>query len=59
VKRLLINLLVGYSGFFAMFLNPEDHTGDRAALLIVAFLIVITNLQAQPPRSPSLRSTPR
>jgi len=29
-----------------MFLNPQEHTGDRAALLIVAFLIVITNLQA-------------
>jgi len=46
VKRMMINLLVAYSGFFSMYLHPQDNTGDRAALIIVAFLIIITNLQA-------------
>jgi len=45
VKSLSMGLLVSFSGLLALWLLPTEQTGDRVAGLVVALLIIMTNLQ--------------
>ena len=47
VKSMLTTIVVVIGSVYtALFLHPEDHLGDRAAVLFIAFLILVTNMQA-------------
>ena len=47
VKTMLTTIVVVIGSVYtALFLHPEDHLGDRAAVLFIAFLILVTNMQA-------------
>jgi len=46
VKTMLTTIVVVIGSVYtALFLHPEDHLGDRAAVLFIAFLILVTNMQ--------------
>lgn len=45
IKSLSIGLLICLGGMLAMYMHPAQHTGDRCAQILVAGLIVMTNLK--------------
>jgi len=45
IKQITVSVIVVYSGYLALFLHPAEHTGDRVANLMVAFLIIVVNFQ--------------
>jgi len=45
IKQILTSVLVVYSGLCALFMSAKDHTGDRAALVLVSALILMVNFQ--------------
>ncbi|KAL1498796.1 hypothetical protein AB1Y20_014103 [Prymnesium parvum] len=46
IKQVVTSILVVYAGLCAPFLDAEDHTGDRVALILVSALIVVVSFQA-------------
>ena len=45
VKQVLPSTIVMYAGMSALFMSAADHTGDRAATILVAALILMVNFQ--------------
>ena len=47
VKGIVLTIAVVLGSVLtSVYLHPEEHIGDRAAVLFIAFLILITNMQA-------------
>lgn len=47
VKSLMLSVITVLACLLANFLHPAEHTGDRAAIVLVAGLILTANIQAE------------